>query len=148
MRDNFWIIHPPKDWSQDEWEGLCDGCGKCCLIRLEDADTGVFHDTDLHCKLFDSGNCNCSDYANRQKYVPDCVRLDENNIYELPWLPKTCAYRLIAEGKPLFDWHYLVSGSKDTIHEKGYSIKGQTLDEEKVKVKHWPKRIRVWRGEE
>lgn len=147
MRDSFWINHAPANWSQEEWEALCDGCGKCCLIRLEDADTGDFHDTDLHCKLFDSGNCNCSDYANRQEYVPDCVRLDATNIFELAWLPKTCAYRLIAEEKPLFDWHYLVSGSRETIHEQGFSVKGQTNHEDKVKVKHWPKRIKIWKGE-
>lgn len=148
MRENFWQNFKPSEWSLQEWEALCDGCGKCCLIRLEDEDTGKFYDTDLHCKLFDSGNCNCSDYENRQKFVPDCVRLDAQNIYDLPWLPKTCAYRLIAEGKPLFDWHYLVSGSNETIHERGFSVKNQTQCETKFKVKHWPKRIKVWAGEE
>lgn len=147
MRDKFWQTTPLKDWTDEEWEALCDGCGKCCLIRLEDDDTGDIYNTDVHCKMFNSQTCGCSDYVNRQTYVPDCVKLDKENIYSLSWLPKTCAYRLIANNKPLFDWHYLISGSRQTIIDAEMSIKGQTVCETKVKAKNLPKRIKYWRGE-
>ncbi|MEK7661139.1 MAG: YcgN family cysteine cluster protein [Pseudomonadota bacterium] len=147
MRPNFWKALLISEWTNEEWEALCDGCGKCCLIRLEDDDTGEIYSTDVHCKLYDGDCGGCSNYANRAKHVPDCVKLTPDNIYSLSWLPKTCAYRLITENRPLFVWHYLVSGSRQTIIDAGMSIVGKTTSVLRVKIKHLPKRIKVWEGE-
>lgn len=146
MREKFWEL-PIKALKPDEWEALCDGCGKCCLIRLEDEDTGNIYNTDVHCKLLDCSTCKCSDYENRKKFVPDCVQLTKTNVFKLSWLPFTCAYRLRAENKPLYDWHYLISGSENTVHEAGYSIKDQATNEKLVKIKNLPNRIKDWKGE-
>jgi uncharacterized protein len=145
---SFWEEIKLADMSDAQWESLCDGCGKCCLIRLEDEDTGDIYTTDVSCKLLDGVSCRCTDYPNRQNFVPDCVKLTPQNMGELGWLPKTCAYRLVAEGKPLFDWHHLISGSLDTIHEAGMSISGKATPEGRVKVKNLIKRIKVWPGED
>jgi hypothetical protein len=147
MRDRFWENLLISDWTNEEWEALCDGCGKCCLIRLEDEDTGDIHNTDVHCKLYDGDCGGCSNYSNRAKHVPDCVKLTPDNIYSLTWLPKTCSYRLITEDKPLFNWHYLVSGSRQSIIDAGMSIIGKTTNELRVKTKHLPNRIKQWEGE-
>lgn len=147
IRQEFWILNTIKEWSDEEWEALCDGCGKCCLIRLEDEDTGDIYNTNVHCKLYDGECGGCKDYANRKNYVPDCVKLDRENIFTLSWLPKTCAYRLIAENKPLFDWHYLISGSKLSVFDAGFSIIGRTTCETRVKTRNLPKRITQWKGE-
>ena len=148
IRNNFWRVIPIQEWKDEEWESLCDNCGKCCLIRLEDEDNGDIYNTDVHCKLFDNKSCRCSDYDNRVKYVPDCVKLDKENIFTLSWLPQTCAYRLIAEGKPLFEWHYLIAGNHDLMHDNGYSVKEKTVNETRVKTKYLIKHIKHWKGEE
>ena len=133
--------------SQSEWESLCDGCGKCCLISLEDEDTGDILLTDVHCRLFDSGTCRCSNYAERKAHVPDCVKLEPGNIAALRWMPRTCAYRLLSEGKPLPDWHHLVSGSRDTVHAAGLSVQNATQSEDEVAEEALVKRIVLWPGE-
>ena len=133
--------------SPAEWESLCDGCGKCCLISLEDEDTGDILLTDVHCRLFDSGTCQCTNYAQRKSHVPDCVKLEPGNIAALRWMPRTCAYRLLSEGKDLPDWHHLVSGSRDTVHEQGRSVQGATETEEGVAEEDLVKRIVLWPGE-
>lgn len=115
-----------------EWESLCDGCGRCCVIKLEDAETGQIDDTDVACKLFDSQMCRCQDYANRQVRVPDCVKLSPDTAASISWMPKTCAYRLLAEGRPLYWWHPLVSGDPESVHEAGISVRDQVVDERKV----------------
>lgn len=148
IRNNFWREISIQEWNDEEWESLCDNCGKCCLIRLEDEDNGDIYNTDVHCKLFDNKSCRCSDYDNRVKYVPDCVKLDKENVFNLSWLPQTCAYRLIAEGKPLFDWHYLIAGNHDLMHDDGYSVKEKTVNETRVKTKYLIKHIKHWKGEE
>ncbi|WP_240007546.1 YcgN family cysteine cluster protein [Pseudaquidulcibacter saccharophilus] len=148
IRNNFWRETSIQEWNDEEWESLCDNCGKCCLIRLEDEDNGDIYNTDVHCKLFDNKSCRCSDYDNRVKYVPDCVKLDKENVFNLSWLPQTCAYRLIAEGKPLFDWHYLIAGNHDLMHDNGYSVKEKTVNETRVKTKYLIKHIKHWKGEE
>lgn len=148
MRNNFWKNLPINDWTNEEWEALCDGCGKCCLIRLEDEDTGAIYNTDVHCKLLDGANCQCKNYEKRRDYVEDCVQLTRENIYELSWLPKTCAYRLVAENKPLYDWHYLISGDKDSVHNANMSVQFMTTCETRVKVRNLPRRIKIWPGEE
>lgn len=112
-----------------EWEALCDGCGRCCLHKLEDDDTGEFYLTNVACKLLDGHSGQCTDYKRRKKLVDDCVQLERGRIDNLGWLPSTCAYRLRASGEPLKDWHYLVSGSRETVHEAGQSTRGWTVGE-------------------
>jgi uncharacterized protein len=111
--------------SSSEWESLCDGCGRCCLVKLEDEDTGRILATDIGCKLFNSQTCRCTDYENRAARVPDCVTLTPDDVRNLKWLPPTCAYRLIDSGKGLMWWHPLVSGTTDTVIEAGVSVAGR-----------------------
>jgi uncharacterized cysteine cluster protein YcgN (CxxCxxCC family) len=125
---NFWE-KPLGELTREEWEALCDGCGKCCLHKVEDADTGEIYNTNVTCKLLDSHSGLCTNYANRKTFVPDCVRLTPGKAATLPWLPSTCAYRLRAEGKPLYPWHYLISGDRETVHEAGMSVRGWTVSE-------------------
>ena len=113
-----------------EWEALCDGCGRCCLHKLEDDETGLLYPTNVACRLLDRKNGGCSDYAHRKSRVADCVVLDQANLAALDWLPETCSYRLRAEGKPLPDWHYLISGSRETVHSAGQSTRGWTVSED------------------
>jgi uncharacterized protein len=121
----FWKSKSLAEMSPSEWESLCDGCGKCCLSKLEDEDTGEIHWTSVACRLFDSGACKCRDYPNRTKKVHDCVQLTPDNVGTISWLPTTCGYRLVNEGKDLFDWHPLISGSAKTVHEAGVSVRGK-----------------------
>ena len=127
-RKPFWE-KPLQDLDRGEWEALCDGCGRCCIHKLEDEDTGVLYPTNVACELLDRRNGRCSDYAHRKQRVSDCVVLKRDRLDELDWLPETCAYRLRAAGKPLFDWHYLVSGSRESVHEAGQSTRGWTVSE-------------------
>ena len=127
----FWKTTAPKEMTSQEWESLCDGCARCCLLKLEDIDTGEIAYTDIACKLLDSGACRCSDYKNRQVSVPDCVVLEAKNIADLGWMPSSCAYRLIAEKKDLAWWHPLVSGNPNTVHEAGISVRGRVVPEQR-----------------
>ena len=137
MTTPFWKTKTLAEMTPEEWESLCDGCGRCCLVKLEDEDTGRIHFTNLACKLFDAKTCKCSDYANRTKRVHDCVKLTPENVGELNWLPDTCAYRLIDQGKPLRWWHPLVSGRKSSVAEAGISVRGRTVSEEEVTEEDW-----------
>ena len=125
----YWQTKTLAEMSPREWENLCDGCGLCCVIRFEDEDTGDVIPTRVHCKLFDPDACTCADYANRQAQVPDCIKLTPNNIERLAWMPKSCAYRRLNEGRPLAAWHHLISGSRETVHTAGVSVRGQTISE-------------------
>jgi len=124
----FWE-KPLASLDRGEWEALCDGCGKCCLHKLEDADTGAIHPTNIACRLLDRKSCRCMDYKRRKSFVPDCVTIATANVDRLAWLPSTCAYRLRAAGEPLPDWHYLVSGDRETVHASGNSVRGWTVAE-------------------
>ena len=124
----FWE-HPLSTLDRGEWEALCDGCGRCCLHKLEDEETGELHPTNVACKLLDRRNGRCLDYSHRKALVADCVHLSPDKLDALEWLPSTCAYRLRADGKPLFDWHYLISGSRETVHQAGQSTRGWTVSE-------------------
>lgn len=124
----FWE-KPLASLDSGEWEALCDGCGRCCTHKLEDEESGRLYATNVACKLLDRRNGRCLDYSNRKKLVSDCVKLDPNNLDGLEWLPSTCAYRLRAAGAPLPDWHYLISGSRDTVHQAGQSTRGWTVSE-------------------
>jgi uncharacterized cysteine cluster protein YcgN (CxxCxxCC family) len=112
-----------------EWESLCDGCGLCCLIRFEDEDTGEIIPTRVHCRLFDSTLCRCSNYAERKAHVPDCIKLTPGNIDDLLWMPRSCAYRRLHEGRGLADWHPLISGDPESVHRAGVSVRGETVSE-------------------
>lgn len=140
----FWR-KPLPSLTAAEWESLCDGCGRCCLVKLEDEDTGAIHFTDVACKLLDAGTCRCSNYANRQAHVPDCIKLTTEIVDSVPWLPPTCAYRLVAEGRDLMWWHPLVSGRAETVHEAGISIRRRpTVSEADVPVDDLPDHIVSW----
>jgi hypothetical protein len=121
----FWKAKTLAQMSAEEWESLCDGCGKCCLSKIEDEDTLEIFYTSVACRLFDEGACQCTDYANRSAQVPDCVTLTAYNIGELRWMPKTCAYRLVAEGRDLYSWHHLVCGDREAVHRAGQSVRGK-----------------------
>jgi uncharacterized cysteine cluster protein YcgN (CxxCxxCC family) len=127
---NFWQTKTLTQMSQAEWESLCDGCGRCCLVKLEDEETGDIALTDIACRLLDNQRCKCKQYDTRHEIVPDCVRLTPKNISQLKWMPKSCAYRLLAEGKDLAWWHPLISGNKETVHQAGISIQGKTVSED------------------
>ncbi len=146
--NRFWREKTLAQMSASEWESLCDGCARCCLNKLEDADTGAIEWTNVACRLLDEGACRCRDYQNRQQNVPDCVPLTPQTVPTMTWLPPTCAYRLIAEGRDLYWWHYLVSGDRDTVHQAGISVRGRTLSENDVAVEDLEKFVVSWPGEE
>jgi hypothetical protein len=141
----FWKTKPLEEMTPAEWESLCDGCGRCCLIKLEDEDTGELYHTDVACALFDAGSCRCTDYLARSKRMPDCVTLTPADVRSLAWLPPTCAYRRIEEGKGLAWWHPLVSGDPRSVETAGVSVKGRIFAREnEVTVGEMKRRIRAW----
>lgn len=128
----FWKVKALSDLSKSEWEQLCDGCGRCCLVKLEDEDTGDIYTTSVACRLFDSQTCRCKDYENRFKRVSDCLNLELSLVGTLNWLPATCAYRLRHEGKQLPGWHPLNSGSTQSVVDAGISVAGGTFSEDLI----------------
>ena len=128
MTAPFWE-KPLDQLTRPEWESLCDGCGKCCLHKVEDEDTGRVYPTNVACKLLDRDAGRCTNYRGRRAFVPDCIRLTAGMVERLAWLPSTCAYRLRSEGKPLPEWHYLVSGDREAVHRAGMSVRGWTISE-------------------
>ncbi len=134
-------------WTRAQWESLCDGCGKCCMIRLQDEETDEIHTTNVACKLFDRHACRCSDYDNRSANVPDCVTLTAENVKELHWMPETCAYRLVANGMDLPDWHHLISGSDNSVHEAGFSVQDRSVCETEIATEDLEDHLVSWPGE-
>ena len=125
----FWRLKTLAEMTSAEWESLCDGCGLCCVIRLEDDETGEVTPTRVSCRLLDTHTCRCTDYARRHRTVPDCIKLTPGNIRDLPWMPRSCAYRRLYEGKDLPSWHPLVTGDPESVHRAGVSVRGQTINE-------------------
>lgn len=121
----FWETKNLAEMTVEEWESLCDGCGRCCLVKLEDEDTERVVYTDFACHMFDGDSCRCRDYPNRQREVPDYLQLTPQNVPELGWLPPSCAYRRLAEGRPLPAWHPLITGDPDSVHRAGASVRGR-----------------------
>jgi uncharacterized cysteine cluster protein YcgN (CxxCxxCC family) len=128
----FWESKRLEELTIPEWESLCDGCGLCCLIRFEDEVTGEVVPTRVHCRLFDSQLCRCRDYDNRKRHVPDCIKLTPWNIEALAWMPRSCAYRRLHEGRGLPSWHPLITGDAESVHRAGVSVRGQTISEESL----------------
>ena len=140
----FWEEKSLAELSQEEWESLCDGCGKCCLIKLENADSKEILYTDIACKLLDCETCRCMNYPKRKEIVPDCVILNPDNLEQLPWMPDTCAYRLIYEGKPLPQWHPLISGDSDSVHQAGVSVRGKVVREGDIPQSEYANHVKNW----
>ncbi|MBX9596806.1 MAG: YcgN family cysteine cluster protein [Roseomonas sp.] len=144
--DPFWRRKTLGAMTRPEWESLCDGCGRCCLHKLRDGETEELLWTHVACRLLDSQSCQCSDYANRKARVPDCVKLTPAKVATIDWLPPTCAYRLLAEGRDLPWWHPLVSGDPETVHKAGVSVRGRALAERDAgaledHIVAWPGRV-------
>lgn len=128
----FWKRKTLAEMTREEWESLCDGCARCCLAKLEDEDTGEIAYTNVACRLLDHESCRCTKYAQRSRFVPDCITLTPENVGQLRWMPSTCAYRLLTEGKDLPDWHPLVSGTPESVHWAGISVRGRIVSERKA----------------
>jgi len=141
LRARFWDM-PLSRLNAAEWEALCDGCGKCCLNKLEDEDTGDVALTRIACRLLDDETCRCGQYEIRKTLVPECIQLTPDTMAEVAYfMPETCAYRLRHEGKPLYDWHPLVSGDPESVHAAGVSVRGRTVPEFEVPEEDWEDHI-------
>ncbi|MGB5869080.1 MAG: YcgN family cysteine cluster protein [Albidovulum sp.] len=141
LREKFWIL-PLASLNPTEWEALCDGCGKCCLNKLEDDETGEVFFTRVACRLLDGESCRCGQYETRKSFVPECVVLTPQSLAKNAyWMPSTCAYRLRAEGQALYDWHPLVSGDPQSVHKAGMSVQGWTVPEFDVDEDDWEDHI-------
>jgi uncharacterized cysteine cluster protein YcgN (CxxCxxCC family) len=140
----FWKTKTLRQMTSSEWESLCDGCGKCCLVKLIDNVTDELHFTSVACRLLDCNSCRCGDYKNRKDIVSDCVSLSPRLVKELQWMPSTCAYRLISEGKNLEWWHPLLSGTGETVHEAGISVQGRAISERNITDESLPDYIVDW----
>jgi hypothetical protein len=140
----FWNTKTLEEMTTDEWESLCDGCGRCCLHKLEDIDSGLYFYTNVACRLLDRETCNCRDYPNRVSLVKDCLVLSATDHEHYTWLPTTCAYRRLANGMDLEWWHPLVSGDPDTVHEAHISVRNRTVSENEVRKEQLEDHIVSW----
>lgn len=144
----FWKTVPLAQMTNQQWESLCDGCGRCCLEKLEDEDSGELFFTDIGCRLLDGDSCRCQAYETRFAHVQDCVQLTPGDVREMNWLPPTCAYRLVEEGRDLYWWHPLVSGDPETVHQAGVSVRGRVgVREDELPLEQWDERIVTWPGQ-
>lgn len=142
LRDRFWETIPLTKMTDDEWEALCDGCGKCCLNKIEDADTGEVFLTRVACRLLDDASCQCGQYQIRKSLVPECIQLTAKNLSDHAyWMPATCAYRLLWQGRALPDWHPLLTGDPESVHAAGVSARGMTVPEFEVAEDDWEQHI-------
>jgi uncharacterized protein len=132
VKKAFWETKSLTDLDAEEWESLCDGCGKCCLHKLENDADGLVYYTDVACRLLDTKTCRCSNYAERSTLVEDCIQLSAHTLAILAWLPSTCAYRLLSEGKALPAWHPLLTGNPESVHQAGISVRGRCVAESEV----------------
>ena len=144
LKKEFWKNKKLEDFTKKEWEALCDRCGKCCLIKLEDLDTSEIFYTNISCKLLCTENANCRDYSNRKKKVKDCVSLNYKNLETLSWMPKTCSYRLINDGKELPLWHYLIHGNFLKMIKEKKCVRKRVTNEKKIRKKDIPNYIYNW----
>ena len=144
MGNKFWETKNLIDMNENEWESLCDKCGKCCVIKLEDFDTQEVHYTNVSCKLLCEKSASCKDYENRKSIVPDCIILSPDNLKDLKWMPETCAYKLLNEGKNLPYWHPLLSSNDKEIVNSGNSVKNRVTNENEIKIKNLPDYIFNW----
>ena len=142
----YWEVKSLNEMSNDEWEALCDGCARCCLNKLEDWDTGEIIWTNVACTLLDGQTCRCKDYSGRFDIVPDCLQLTPKLVSELSWLPPTCAYRLLNEGKPLPDWHPLITGDQASVEKSGVSVAGRTISEDGIEPEEYENYMVKWPG--
>lgn len=140
----FWQRKRLEEMTAAEWESLCDGCGLCCLNKLEDEDSGEVYHTNLACRYMDTDNCRCTVYPERSRRVPGCTVLTPETVRDYSWLPLTCAYRTLAEGRPLPDWHPLRSGDPESVHRAGVSVQGRAISEELVPEEQWEEHIIHW----
>jgi uncharacterized cysteine cluster protein YcgN (CxxCxxCC family) len=142
LRPRFWETVPLDRMTRAEWEALCDGCGKCCMNKLEDEDTAEVALTNVACRLFDDATCRCSQYEIRHQFVPECIVLKPQNMdRNLYWMPETCAYKLLWQGKPLYDWHPLLSGDTNSVHRAGVSMQNRTVPEFEIDEDDWEDHI-------
>ncbi len=144
MATEFWKSTKLSEMTPKQWESLCDGCGRCCLNKFEDTKTKKIFYSDVACQLLDTKSCRCSDYPNRTKKVPDCVVLSPRNLKKMNCLPPTCGYRLVAEGKDLYWWHPLKSGSAKSVHEAGISVRGRVISEIGLSDEEIEDRLVTW----
>lgn len=144
MNKPFWEFKALTEMTREEWESLCDGCARCCLVKLEDEDSGDVHYTNVVCDLLDQETCRCTQYQSRSKLVPECVVVTPDVLDQLHWMPSTCAYRLLWEGKPLPDWHPLLSGNADSVHLAGISVRGRVYRESEISVDELEEHIVDW----
>lgn len=133
----FWEAKTLDEMSPGEWESLCDGCGRCCLNKIEDEDNGKIFLTKVACRLLDLRSCQCRDYPNRQAHVPDCIQIDPAEVRRLSWLPESCGYRRVEEKRGLAWWHPLLSGSPETVHAAGISLRGWAKSERRIKAENF-----------
>lgn len=137
----FWERLTLDELDDEQWESLCDGCGRCCLQKLEDVDTGEVHFTDIACRMLDCEKSRCRDYVRRFEHVPDCTQVRPLTPQKTQWLPESCAYRLLAEGRPLHAWHPLISGSADSVHDAGISVGRYAIPEDQVPLNLYQQHI-------
>ncbi|KAA0439623.1 MAG: YcgN family cysteine cluster protein [Candidatus Thioglobus sp.] len=144
MKNNFWQTLSLKEMTKAQWESLCDGCGRCCLHKIEDEDSNEIYFSNVVCRYIDEETCRCTHYKTRQSLVPDCLSIYPDWAEKFRWLPPTCAYRLLSEGKDLFVWHPLISGSVDSVHLAGISVRGRTFKDDEIDPNDIHKHIITW----